>query len=74
MVEDIYVCEDRGWYCLVALVSGYLLVYFFLSNDGNSMEKKGVQCGGPFVPDVNFVPENECKLWNPSEPEGYVIF
>ena len=74
MVEDINVCEDRGGYCLVALVSGYLLVYFFLSKDGKSMEKKGVQCGSPFVPDVNFVPENEYKLHNPSAPEGYVSF
>ena len=62
MVEDIYVCVDRGGYCLVALVSGYLLVYFFLSNDGNSMEKKGVQCGDRSVPDRNFVHENELKL------------
>jgi len=30
MVEDIYVCEDRGWYCLVALVGAYVLVIFFL--------------------------------------------
>ncbi len=74
MTEDTYVCEDRGWNCLVALVSGYLLVYFFLSNDGDIMEKRGVQCGGPSVPDVNFVPENEYKLHNPSAPEGYVIF
>jgi hypothetical protein len=33
MVEDIYVCEDRGWYVLVTLVGGYLLVYFFLWSD-----------------------------------------
>jgi hypothetical protein len=52
MVENIYVYENRGWYCLVALVSGYLLVYFFLSNDGNRMEK--LQCWSPSVPDVNF--------------------
>ncbi len=74
MVEDIYFCEDRGWYCLVELVGDYLLVYFFLSNDGNIMEDKGVQCGGPSVSDVNFVPENEYKLSNPSDPEGYVSF
>ena len=28
MVEDIYVCEERGWYCLVALVGDYLPVYY----------------------------------------------
>ncbi len=39
MVEDINVCEDRKGYCLVDLVSGYLLVHFFLSKDGESMEK-----------------------------------
>ena len=49
-------------------------MYFLLSEGGESMEKKGVQCGGPFVSDVNFVPENEYKLHNPSAPEGYVIF
>ncbi len=43
MVEDINVCEDRKGYCLVAVVSDYLLVHFFLSKDGESMEKKGVQ-------------------------------
>ena len=74
MVEDINVCEDRKGYCLVAVVSDYLLVHFFLSKDGESMEKKGVQCGVQSVPDVKFVPENEYKLFNPSVPEGYVIF
>ncbi len=38
------------------------------------VEEKGVQCWGPSVPDVNFVPENEYKLRNPSAPEGYVSF
>ena len=28
MAEDIYVFEDQGWYGLVALDGGYLLVYF----------------------------------------------
>ena len=46
MAEDLYVCEDRGWCCLVVLVGGYLLVYFFLWFDLNNMENKGVQCGG----------------------------
>ena len=46
MAEDLYVCEDRGWCCLVVLVGGYLLVYFFLWFDVNSMKNKGVQCGG----------------------------
>ena len=74
MVEDINVCEDRKGYCLVALVSGYVLVHFVLSKEGEGMEKKGVQCGVPPVSDVKFVPENEYKLFNPSVPEGYVIF
>jgi hypothetical protein len=30
MAEDIYVFEDQGWYGLVALDGGYLLVYFLL--------------------------------------------
>jgi hypothetical protein len=33
MSEDICVCEDQGWYCLVALVGDYLLVYFLLHYD-----------------------------------------
>jgi hypothetical protein len=74
IVEDINVCEDRKGYCLVALVSGYVLVHFFLSKEGEGMEKKRVQCGVPPVPDVKFVPEIEYKLFNPSVPEGYVIF
>ncbi len=30
MTEDIYVFEDQGWYGLVALDGGYLLVFFLL--------------------------------------------
>ena len=74
MAEDLYGCEDRGWCCLVVLVGGYLLVYFFLWFDLNNMENKGVQCGDRSVPDVNFVNENELKLYNAPVPDGYVIF
>jgi hypothetical protein len=38
------------------------------------MENKGVQCGDRSVPDVNFVKENELKLYNAPVPDGYVIF
>ena len=41
MVEDVYVCEDRGWYCLVAVVGGYLLVYFLLDYDVTSGSTEG---------------------------------
>ena len=33
MVEDVCVCEDRGWYGLVVQVGGYVLVYFLLSSE-----------------------------------------
>jgi hypothetical protein len=56
------------------LVGVYLLVYFFLWSDVNRMENKGVQCGDRSVPDVNFVTENEYKLYNAPVPEGYVFF
>jgi hypothetical protein len=65
--------EDRRWCCLVVLVGDYLLVYFFLWSDVNSKENKGVQCRGRSVPDVNFVTENEYKLYNSPVPEGYVL-
>ncbi len=38
------------------------------------MENKGVQSGDPSAPDVNFVYENEYKLYNAPAPDGYVIF
>ncbi len=38
------------------------------------MENKGVQSGYPSAPDVNFVYENEYKLYNAPAPDGYVIF
>ena len=38
------------------------------------MENKGVQCGDPSAPDVNFTYENEYKLYNAPAPDGYVIF
>jgi len=41
MVEDVYFCEDRGWYCLVALVGDYLLVYFLLDYDVSSGSTEG---------------------------------
>jgi hypothetical protein len=53
MNEDLYVCEGRGWCCLIVLVGGYLLVYFFVWFDRNIMEKKEVQCGVGPVPDEN---------------------
>ena len=45
MVEDINVCEDRKGYCLVALVSGYVLVHFFLSKEGEAWRKRGYSVG-----------------------------
>ncbi len=74
MTEDVYVREDRRWCCLAVSVGGCLLVHFFLWSDVKSMENKGVQCGDRSVPDVNFVNENEYKLYNAPVPEGYVVF
>ncbi len=55
MTEDLCVCEDRGWCCLVVLVGDCVQVYFFLWFDLNRMEDKGVHCGGLVVSDENFV-------------------
>ena len=41
MVEDVYVCEGRRWYGIVALVDDYLLVYFLLGSDVSSGSTKG---------------------------------
>ncbi len=41
MVEDVYVCEGRRWYGLVALVDDYLLVYFLLGSDVSSGSTEG---------------------------------
>ncbi len=41
MTEDIYIFEDQGWYCLVAVVGGYLLVYFLLDCDITSGSSEG---------------------------------
>jgi len=41
MVEDVYVCEGRRWCGLVALVDGYLLVYFLLGSDVSSGSTEG---------------------------------
>ena len=51
MVEDIYVCEDRGWYVLVALVGDYLLAYFFLWSDVTPWRTRGYSVGSV---DTNF--------------------
>jgi hypothetical protein len=45
MSEDICVCEDQGWYCLVALVGDYLLVYFLLDCDITSGSSEGYTGG-----------------------------
>ena len=45
MTEDTYVCEDQGWYCLVALVGDYLLVYFLLDCDITSGSSEGYTGG-----------------------------
>ena len=45
MTEDIYVFEDQGWYGLVALDGGYLLVYFLLGSDVTSGSTRGYSVG-----------------------------
>ena len=45
MVEDIYVCEDQRWYCLVELVGDYLLIYFLLDCDVTSGSNEGYSVG-----------------------------
>jgi hypothetical protein len=58
MAEDIYVFEDQGRYGLVALVGGYLLVYFLLDYDITSGSSEGYSGGCLSVPDGIFLTEN----------------
>jgi hypothetical protein len=55
MAEDIYVFEDQGWYGLVALDGGYLLVYFLLGYDVTVGSCEGYSVGCLSVPDVFFL-------------------
>ncbi len=67
MDEDIYVFEDQGWYGLVALDGGYLLVYFLWDWDISlgSCERHSVGCLS--VPDVFFLTK---KLYKAPVPDG----
>jgi hypothetical protein len=67
MTEDIYVCEDQGWYCLVALVDGYLQVYFLLDCDITSGSNEGYSGGCLSEPDGIFLTE---KLYKVPGPDG----
>jgi hypothetical protein len=72
MSEDIYVCE--GWYGLVALAGGYLLVYFLLDSDITSGNSEGYTGGGSSVPDGIFLTDknkNCLKLYKVPGPDGY---
>ena len=67
MAEDIYVFEDQGWYGLVALDGGYLLVYFLWGSDRKSQSSEGYSGRCLSVPDVFFLPE---KLYKALVPDG----
>jgi hypothetical protein len=54
MAKDIYVYEDQGWYSLVPLDGGYLLVYFLLGYDVTLGSCEGYSVGCLSVPDVFF--------------------
>jgi hypothetical protein len=67
MAEDIYVFEDQGWYGLVALDGGYLLVYFLLGYDVTLGSCEGYSVGCLSVPDVFFL---TTKLYKAPVPDG----
>ena len=67
MAEDIYVFEDQGWYGLVALDGGYLLVYFLWGSDRTSQSGEGYSGGCLSVPDVFFLTK---KLYKAPVPDG----
>ncbi len=71
MAEDIYVFEDQGWYGLVALDGGYLLVYFLWGWDITSRSGEGYSGGCLSVPDVFFLTK---KLYKALVPDGCVFF
>jgi len=70
MAEDIYVFEDQGWYGLVALDGGYLLVYFLLGYDVTLGSCEGYSVGCLSVPDVFFLTK---KLYKAPVPDGCVF-
>jgi hypothetical protein len=65
--EDIYVFEDQGWYGLLTLDGGYLLVYFLWGSDRTSQSGEGYSGGCLSVPDVFFLPQ---KLYKAPVPDG----
>jgi hypothetical protein len=67
MDEDIYVFEDQGWYGLVALDGGYLLVYFLLDCDITSVSSEGYSGGCLSVTDGIFLTK---KLYKVPGPDG----
>ncbi len=67
MAEDIYVFEDQGWYGLVALDGGYLLVYFLWGCDRSSQSSEEYRGGCLSVPDVFFLTK---KLYKAPVPDG----
>ena len=70
MTKDIYVYEDQGWYGLVALDGGYLLVYFLLGYDVTLGSCEGYSVGCLSVPDVFFLTK---KLYKAPVPDGCVF-
>ena len=70
MAKDIYVYEDQGWYGLVALDGGYLLVYFLLGYDVTLGSCEGYSVGCLSVPDVFFLTK---KLYKAPVPDGCVF-
>jgi hypothetical protein len=70
MAKDIYVYEDQGWYSLVTLDGGYLLVYFLLGYDVTLGSCEGYSVGCLSVPDVFFLTK---KLYKAPVPDGCVF-
>ena len=74
MVEDIYVCQDQGWYCLVVLVGDYLLVYYLLDCDITSVSSEGYSGGRLSVTDEIFLTEKLYKVPGPDRCIQWELF
>jgi hypothetical protein len=68
LAEDINVCEGQRWYCLVALVGGYLLVYFLLDCDVTSGSNEGYSVGLGLCR-MEFISLKNCTI-NVPVPDG----
>ena len=63
--------RDRGWYDVVAQVSGYLVVYFSLPSDVTRGSRRGYSVGTDLCRKGDGSVQIELKLYDFALPEEY---